>query len=141
MSRPAQLPVGPAADARATLDEHDHAAFDKLAGAVLASPSAPLGALLRAQLPGTAGVRWLNQEQLAPTSRAGRLTTEHWLSLFTVWSSAHQAPTSGGPGPRPGQVGGTPGQAGAFGDPAPHRRVTGSTPPHRGHLRSSHAQR
>jgi len=100
LSRPAHLPVGPAADARATLDEHDHDRFDRLAGAVLASSSAPLGPLLRAQLPGTAGVRWLNQEQLAPTTRAGELTAEQWLSLFTVWSSAHQAPTSGGPGAR-----------------------------------------
>ena len=33
MSRPAHLADGPAADARATLDEHDHAAFDRLAGA------------------------------------------------------------------------------------------------------------
>ena len=100
MSRPAPIPSGPAADARATLAEHDHAAFDRLAGAVLASPSAPLGALLRAQLPGTTGVRWLRHEQLPPTTRPGGLTSAHWLSLFACWSSAHSAPTSGGPGVR-----------------------------------------
>ena len=98
MSRPASIPDGPAADARATLEEPDHAAFDRLAGAVLASPSAPLGAVLRAQLPGTTGVRWLRQEQLPATTRAGGLTSAHWLSLFASWSSAHQAPTAGGPG-------------------------------------------
>jgi len=106
VSRPASIPAGPAADARATLDEPDHAAFDRLAGAVLASPSAPLGALLRAQLPGTTGVRWLRQEQLPPTTRPGGLTSAHWLSLFAAWSSAHQAPTAGGPGAR--RAGGRP---------------------------------
>ena len=40
MSRPAPIADGPAADARATLPEPEHAAFDRLAGAVLASPSA-----------------------------------------------------------------------------------------------------
>ena len=97
MSRPAPIADGPAADARATLPDHEHAAFDRLAGAVLASPSAPLGPLLRAQLPGTTGVRWLRQEDLPPTTRPGRLTSAHWLSLFTCWSAAHRAPTAGGP--------------------------------------------
>jgi hypothetical protein len=100
MSRPAHPTDGPAADARAALGEHDHAAFDRLTGAVLASPSAPLGRILRAQLPGTTGVRWLRQEQLPPTTRPGGLTGEHWLSLFACWSSAHHAPTAGGPGTR-----------------------------------------
>ena len=104
MSRP--LPDGPAADARATLPEHEHAAFDRLAGAVLASPSAPLGPLLRAQLPGTTGVRWLRQENLPPTARPGGLTSAHWLSLFACWSGAHRAPGGGGPGPR--RAGGRP---------------------------------
>jgi hypothetical protein len=99
VSHPTPL-SGPVADARATLDEHDHPAFDRLAAAVLASPSAPLGPLLRAQLRGTTGVRWLRQEQLPPTTRPGGLTSAHWLSLFACWSSAHQAPTAGGPGVR-----------------------------------------
>ncbi|HEV7186537.1 MAG TPA: hypothetical protein VGN28_01450 [Blastococcus sp.] len=103
-------PSGPVADARATLEEHDHPAFDRLAGAVLGSPSTPLGPLLRAQLPGTAGVRWLNQEQLSPTTRPGGLTSDHWLSLFAVWSSAHAAPTAGGPGAR--RSGGRPSTSG-----------------------------
>jgi hypothetical protein len=80
--------------------EHDHPAFDRLAAAVLASPSAPLGPLLRAQLPGTTSVRWLRQEQLPPTTRPAGLTGEHWLSLFACWSSAHRVPTGGGPGVR-----------------------------------------
>ena len=106
MSRPAPIADGPAADARATLPDHEHASFDRLAGAVLASPSAPLGPLLRAQLPGTTGVRWLRQEDLPPTTRPGRLTSAQWLSLFTCWSAAHRAPTAGGPGPR--RAGGRP---------------------------------
>ena len=106
MSRPAPIADGPAADARATLPEHEHAAFDRLAGAVLASPSAPLGPLLRAHLPGTTGVRWLRQEELPPTIRPGRLTSAHWLSLFACWSAAHRAPTAGGPGSR--RAGGRP---------------------------------
>ena len=106
MSRPAPVPDGPAADARATLPEPEHAAFDRLAGAVLASPSAPLGPLLRAQLPGTTGVRWLRQEGLPPTARPGGLTSAHWLSLFACWSAAHSAAAAGGPGPR--RAGGRP---------------------------------
>ena len=106
MSRPAPIADGPAADARATLPEHERAMFDRLAGAVLASPSAPLGPLLRAQLPGTTGVRWLRQEDLPPTTRPGGLTSAHWLSLFSCWSAAHRAPTGGGPGPR--RAGGRP---------------------------------
>jgi len=106
MSRPAHVPDGPAADARATLPEPEHAAFDRLAGAVLASPSAPLGALLRAQLPGTTGVRWLSQEGVPPTARPDRLTSAHWLSLFACWSAAHAASRTGAPGPR--RAGGRP---------------------------------
>ena len=56
------------------LPEAETAAFDRLAHAVLASPSAPLRPLLRAQLPGTAGVRWLHQENLPPTARPAALT-------------------------------------------------------------------
>jgi hypothetical protein len=83
VSGPAQIPDGPVADARASLPAHDHPAFDRLAGAVLSSPTAPLGALLRAQLPGTAGVRWLSQENLPATTRPTRLSSDDWLSLFS----------------------------------------------------------
>jgi hypothetical protein len=106
MSRPAPVADGPAADARATLPEQEQVAFDRLVGAVLASRAAPLGPLLRAQLPGTTGVRWLRQENLAPTTRPGQLTSAHWLSLFTTWSAAHRAPAAGGPGTR--RAGGRP---------------------------------
>jgi hypothetical protein len=99
VSRPTPLD-GPAADARATLPEPDTAAFDRLAHAVLASANAPLGPLLRAQLPGTAGVRWLRQENLPPTTRASRLTSGQWLSLFSCWTAVHRAPSAGGPGGR-----------------------------------------
>lgn len=90
MSRPTL--DGAAAAARSTLPGPEAAAFDRLAGAVLASPASPLGALLRAQLPGTAGVRWLRQEQLPPTTRPSALTAAHWLSLYECWSSVHRAP-------------------------------------------------
>ena len=56
-------------------------AFDRLVAAVLASPTAPLGPLLRAQLPGTTGVRWLRQEGLSPTSRPARNCSERALRL------------------------------------------------------------
>jgi hypothetical protein len=99
LSRPMPLD-GPAADARATLPEPDAAAFDRLAHAVLASPTAPLGPLLRAQLPGTAGVRWLRQENLPPTARPNQLTSGHWISLFSCWTGISRAPSTGGPGGR-----------------------------------------
>ena len=99
MSRP--LPDA-AATARGTLPEADAAAFDRLAGALLASPSAPLGPLLRSQLPGTAGVRWLRQENLPPTTRPTALTSAQWLALFECWTSVHRAPGAGRPGSRKG---------------------------------------
>ena len=92
MSRPSPIGDGPAAAARSSLPESDTAAFDRLAGAVLASAGAPLGALLRAQLPGTAGVRWLRQEGLPPTTRPTALTPAQWLSLYECWTHAHRAP-------------------------------------------------
>jgi hypothetical protein len=92
-----------AAAARAALAEAEHAAFDRLAGALLHSAGAPLGALLRAQLPGTAGVRWLRQEQLPPTAKAPALTEAHWLSLYECWSSASRAPGPGAPVTRSGR--------------------------------------
>jgi hypothetical protein len=116
VSRSTPLPAGPAADARAALPESETAAFDRLTHAVLASPSAPLGPLLRAQLPGTAGVRWLRQEGLPPTARPGALTAAQWLSLFDCWSHASRAPRSSGPdgrraGGRPSTHGHAPGAA------------------------------
>ena len=100
MSRPTPALAGPAGDARAQLPEDAHA--------VLSAPGATrqpaLGAVLRSQLPGTAGVRWLHGEGLSPMSRASALTAEHWLSLFTAWRAHEQAPRSagrsGGHGPR-----------------------------------------
>jgi len=103
MSRPAPQA---AAAARAELPEAETAAFDRLAAAVLASAHAPLGAVLRAQLPGTAGVRWLRQEDLPPTARPAALTTAHWLSLYRCWNAEHRIPASGGPGGR--RTGGRP---------------------------------
>jgi hypothetical protein len=99
MSRPTPV-TGGAAAARSSLPDADTAGFDRLAGAVLASPGAPLGAVLRAQLPGTAGVRWLHQESLAPTTRPTALTSEQWLSLFSSWTAVTPAPGAGGPGAR-----------------------------------------
>ena len=92
MSRP--LPDA-ASTARGTLSDADAVAFDRLAGALLASSSAPLGPLLRSQLPGTAGVRWLRQENLPPTTRPTALTSAQWLALFECWTSVHRAPTAG----------------------------------------------
>ncbi len=104
MSRPSPI-SDDAADARSSLPEADTEAFDRLAHAVLASSTAPLGALLRAHLPGTAGVRWLRQEQLPPTARPGSLTSAQWLSLYECWTHAHRAPGPRGPG---GKRGGRP---------------------------------
>jgi hypothetical protein len=111
MSRP--VPEAAAA-ARAELPDSDAHAFDRLAAAVLASAHAPLGPVLRAQLPGTAGVRWLRQEDLPPTARPAALTTAHWLSLYRCWSSTHRIAASGGPdgrrtGGRPSAHGHAPG--------------------------------
>jgi hypothetical protein len=103
MSRP--VPEAAAA-ARAALPEADRSAFERLAAAVLSAAGAPLGPVLRAQLPGTAGVRWLRQEGLHPTARPAALTTAHWLSLFRCWSSEHRAPGSGRSGGR--RIGGRP---------------------------------
>lgn len=105
MSRPTPVSDGPAAAARAALPEAETAAFDRLAGALVASAGTPLGALLRAQLPGTAGVRWLRQEGLPPTTRPTALTAAQWRSLFECWRAASRAP---GPGAPAGQRGGRP---------------------------------
>jgi hypothetical protein len=99
MSRPVPA-EGPAAAARAQLPEDDRAGFDRLVHAVLSAPGATkqpaLGAVLRSQLPGTAGVRWLHAEGLSPMSRASELTAEHWLSLHTAWLAHDSTPRSGG---------------------------------------------
>jgi hypothetical protein len=100
MSHSSPAADGAAAAARAALPDAEATAFDRLTGAVLASSGAPLGALLRAQLPGTTGVRWLRQEDLSPTTRAGALTADQWLSLFRCWTTAAPAPKAGGPGSR-----------------------------------------
>jgi hypothetical protein len=106
VSRPVR-PLSPAATAaRAGLPADDAADFDRLASAVLASPTAALGAVLRSQLPGTAGVRWLRTAGLPHTTRAAALTEEQWSSLFRCWRSTAPAPSAGGPAGR--RVGGRP---------------------------------
>ncbi|WP_324273685.1 hypothetical protein [Blastococcus brunescens] len=111
MSRPSLISDGPAAAARSSVPESATAAFDRLAGAVLASPSAPLGPLLRAQLPGTAGVRWLRQEGLPPTTRPTALTAAQWLALYECWRHASRAPGPPPPGGRSGRRPSTHGHA------------------------------
>jgi hypothetical protein len=100
MSRPTAALTDAAAEARAELAEEAHAGFDRLAHALLSSAGAArqpaLGAVLRGQLPGTAGVRWLHAEGLAPTARATDLTAAQWLSLHTAWLANDRAPRSGG---------------------------------------------
>lgn len=113
MSRPSPL-SGPAADARTSLPEADVSTFDRLAHAVLASSGAPLGPLLRAQLPGTAGVRWLRQEGLRPAARATELTPAQWLSLFECHRSTSRAPGPGAPDGR------------RSGRPSPHGHAPGA---------------
>ena len=102
MSRPTPALDGPAASAREQLPEDDRAGFDRLVHAVLASPGAArqpaLGAVLRSQLPGTAGVRWLHAEGLSPTARASALTAENWLSLHSAWLAHAAAPRATGRG-------------------------------------------
>ncbi len=115
MSRPSSVPDGPAADARAGLPESETAAFDRLAHAVLASPSAPLGPLLRAQLPGTAGVQWLRHEGLPSTTRPTALTSAQWLSLFDSWNRVSRAPRAGAP------------RSGRGGRPETHGHAPGAT--------------
>jgi hypothetical protein len=110
MSRPTPVSAGAAGTARAALPEADAPSFDRLASAVLASPTAPLGAVLRAQLPGTAGVRWLRSERLAPTARPGALTAEQWFSLHRSWSAAQRVP-----GPRAPDGRRSPGRPSAHG--------------------------
>jgi hypothetical protein len=100
MSRPHRPLDGPAAAARAELPDSEAASFDRLAAAVLAHPGTALGPTLRAQLPGTEGVRWLHSVGLAPTTPAADLDAGQWLSLYRSWSGSGRAPASGGPGGR-----------------------------------------
>ena len=99
MSRPTPALTDAAARARAELSEEAHAGFDRLVHGLLSSPGASrqpaLGAALRGQLPGTAGVRWLHGEGLAPTARATDLTAAQWLSLHTAWLANDRAPQGG----------------------------------------------
>jgi hypothetical protein len=89
-----------AEDARAGLPDTDAPGFDRLVAALLAGPAAPLGAVLRRQLPGTAGTRWLHAERLSPTTRAAALTADQWLSLYRRWASVARVPAAGAPAPR-----------------------------------------
>jgi hypothetical protein len=102
VSRPVRSLPAAAAAARDALPAPDAAAFERLASSVLASPGAALGPVLRAQLPGVAGVRWLRTAGLAPTARAGSLTAEQWSSLYSCWRSTAAAPTAGGTAARRG---------------------------------------
>ena len=99
MSRPIPAPAGAVAEARAQLPDDAHAGFDRLTHALLSTPGGArktaLGAALRGQLPGTAGVRWLHAEGLAPTARAADLTAAQWLSLHAAWLANDRAPHGG----------------------------------------------
>ena len=99
MSRPTPVLPAAVAEARAQLADEAHAGFDRLVHALLtasgASRQPALGAALRGQLPGTAGVRWLHAEGLSPTARAGDLTAGQWLSLHSAWLSNAPAPRGG----------------------------------------------
>ncbi|MGY1833383.1 hypothetical protein ACI8AA_23450 [Geodermatophilus sp. SYSU D01180] len=94
MSRPSRRLPAAAAAARDALPPADAAAFERLASAVLASPGAALGPVLRAQLPGVAGVRWLRSAGLAPTARAGSLSASQWSKDP---SAPHRSHARGGP--------------------------------------------
>lgn len=97
MSRPLHVLPPAAATARDGLPAADVADFERLAHAVLSAPSSALGPVLRAQLPGGAGVRWLASAGLSPTTRVAALTPELWLSLFSCRRTTGRVPT-GGPG-------------------------------------------
>ncbi len=79
MSRPLRSLSPAATAARAGLAADEAVEFDRFASAVLASPTAALGAVLRARPPGMADVRWLRTAGLPPTGRATALTEEQWM--------------------------------------------------------------
>jgi hypothetical protein len=106
VSRPLRSLSPAATAARAGLAADEAVEFDRFASAVLASPTAALGAVLRARLPGMAGVRWLRTAGLPPTTRAGELSEEQWTSLFRCHQAVAPAPTAGSPAGR--RVGGRP---------------------------------
>jgi hypothetical protein len=56
--------------------------------------------VLRRQLPGTAGARWLHQERLSPTTRAAALSVDQWLSLFRYSAGLGRTPNGTGLAPR-----------------------------------------
>ncbi len=101
MSRPVRSLPAAAAAARDALPAPDAAAFERLASAVLAAPGAPLGPVLRAQLPGVAGIRWLRTAGLPPAAPAGSLSAEQWGSLYRCWvqetAAPRRSPARGGP--------------------------------------------
>lgn len=115
MSRPFRPLDGAAATARTELPETDQPAFDQLAHAVLGSVTAPLGAVLRGRLPGTAGVQWLRREGLAPTAKPADLTSAQWLSLFRCWA-----------GSRPHRKGASAAARPAGGRPSTHGHAPGA---------------
>ncbi|MGY1743434.1 MULTISPECIES: hypothetical protein [unclassified Blastococcus] len=97
MSRPLHALPPAAAVARDGLPAADVADFERLVHGVVSAPSSALGPVLRAQLPGGAGVRWLASAGLPPSARVTDLTADQWLSLFRCRRSAGRVP-SGGPG-------------------------------------------
>ncbi|SFT66405.1 hypothetical protein SAMN05660657_02248 [Geodermatophilus amargosae] len=103
MSRPVRPLTAAAAAARDALPAPDAAAFDRLASAVLAAPGAALGPVLRAQLPGVTGIRWLRTAGPAPTARAGALSAEQWSKDP---SAPHRSHARGGPLQRGRKTGG-----------------------------------
>ncbi|MCO7220724.1 hypothetical protein [Klenkia sp. PcliD-1-E] len=98
MTRPPaadSTPGSAAGTARATLPEDQREGFDRLAHAVTAGSGRALGAVLRGQLPGVEGVRWLRAEGLPPTARADALTPGQWLSLHATWLRLEDVPRAG----------------------------------------------
>jgi hypothetical protein len=90
-------PGSAAATARDTLPVDQQEGFDRLAHGVAAAPGKALGAVLRGQLPGVEGVRWLRAEGLPPTARAADLTPGQWLSLHATWLRLEDTPHAGVP--------------------------------------------
>jgi hypothetical protein len=101
LSRPLHELPPAATVARDGLPAAETADFERLAHGVLSAPSRTLGPVLRAQLPGSAGVRWLAASGLSPTAPVSALTAELWLSLHRCRQSTARVP-SGGPGGRRG---------------------------------------
>ncbi|MGY1745616.1 hypothetical protein [Blastococcus sp. SYSU D00695] len=114
MSRPLHALPPAAVPARDALPAAEVGDFERLVHAVVSAPSPALGPVLRAQLPGGAGVRWLAAAGLPPTARVAALATDQWLSLFRCWQSAGRVPT-GAPGGRRGG-----------GRPSPHGHAPGA---------------